>query len=156
MTETDPLQPHSHANNSEPPSADPSIELSLPSGRCKQLTLTDLSAYQQTSFSYSYQTDHGVHGPYLLSGVALRDLLQAEYASPFREVEVWSVDRFGNRIYAAELTQSPPLTDPILLCTSSDGRPLTRANGLVRLVVPSETDNALRQVKWVAKLIVKI
>jgi hypothetical protein len=33
-----------------------------------------------------------------------------------------------------------------------DGTPLTRAQGLVRLIVPSETDDALRQVKWVQRI----
>ena len=41
---------------------------------------------------------------------------------------------------------------PILLAHSIDGRPLTRAEGLVRLIVPAETDEALRQVKWVAEI----
>jgi hypothetical protein len=31
-----------------------------------------------------------------------------------------------------------------------DGAPLSRRQGVVRLVVPSEVDDALRQVKWVA------
>jgi len=33
-----------------------------------------------------------------------------------------------------------------------DGATLTRAQGLVRLIVPSETDDALRQVKWVGRI----
>jgi hypothetical protein len=39
---------------------------------------------------------------------------------------------------------------PILLATHIDGRPMTRKEGLVRLIVPSERDDALRQVKWVS------
>jgi hypothetical protein len=31
---------------------------------------------------------------------------------------------------------------------------LTRAQGLVRLIVPHERDDALRQVKWVTRIIV--
>jgi hypothetical protein len=29
---------------------------------------------------------------------------------------------------------------------------MTRKQGLVRLVVPTETDDALRQVKWIAEI----
>ena len=39
-----------------------------------------------------------------------------------------------------------------LLALEIDGRPLSRAQGLVRLVVPGETDDALRQVKWVSEI----
>jgi hypothetical protein len=41
---------------------------------------------------------------------------------------------------------------PILLAYMLDGAPLTREQGLVRLIVPSETDDALRQVKWLATI----
>jgi hypothetical protein len=47
--------------------------------------------------------------------------------------------------------QANPLR-PALLAYLLDGKPLTRAQGLVRLVVPSETDDALRQVKWLATI----
>jgi hypothetical protein len=33
-----------------------------------------------------------------------------------------------------------------------DGAALTREQGLVRLIVPSERDDALRQVKWLATI----
>jgi hypothetical protein len=36
------------------------------------------------------------------------------------------------------------------LALACDGKPLTRTQGLVRLIVPQEDDDALRQVKWVA------
>jgi len=39
-----------------------------------------------------------------------------------------------------------------LLCFKSNDDALTRQQGLVRLVVPFETDNALRQVKWVQRI----
>ncbi len=44
---------------------------------------------------------------------------------------------------------------PSLLAYIKDGVSLTRAQGLVRLIVPSETDDALRQVKWVGRIIIE-
>ncbi|MEZ4676314.1 MAG: hypothetical protein R2932_18990 [Caldilineaceae bacterium] len=35
-----------------------------------------------------------------------------------------------------------------------DRQPLTREQGLIRLVVPTERDDALKQVKWVAEIVV--
>jgi hypothetical protein len=35
-----------------------------------------------------------------------------------------------------------------------EGQPLTREQGLVRMIVPSERDDALRQVKWVGKIVI--
>jgi DMSO/TMAO reductase YedYZ molybdopterin-dependent catalytic subunit len=64
---------------------------------------------------------------------------------------VISADGFGNRIFAEELGNVEGQR-PMLLATTVDGRPMTRAQGLVRLIVPSETDDALRQVKWIARI----
>ena len=63
-------------------------------------------------------------------------------------MEVVSADGFGTRALHTELAE--PTSRPVILAHTLDGRPLTRAGGLVRLIVPSETDDALRQVKWVA------
>ena len=138
----DPLQPHSHNNNELPPNDDPTLTVIRPNNKRTTYTLTTLATLPQSQLTYSFATDHGIHGPYLLSGVALRDLVGD---AVFSEIEVVSADGFGNRIFAAELGEDRP----ILLCTHSDGQPLQRKNGLVRLVVPSEIDNALRQIKWV-------
>ncbi|MGB1253041.1 MAG: molybdopterin-dependent oxidoreductase [Candidatus Promineifilaceae bacterium] len=141
----DPLQPHSHDNNLTPPDADESITLIDPDNNTTRFTLQALAALPQSQLIYSFATDHGTHGPYQLSGVALRMLVDGV---DFQEVEVISTDGFGNRIFVQELAEG----QPILLCTHSDGRPLDRKNGLIRLVVPSETDNALRQIKWVTTI----
>ncbi len=149
----DPLRPHSHDNNIQPPSADTHIVLTTPAVT-RTLTVADLQTLPQTNITYSYTTDHGPHGPYHLQGVSLRDLLAAYGECDRCDVshfEIISADGFGNRIEAAELDPAAP-HDPVLLCLSADGRPLTLANGLVRLVVPSETDNALRQIKWVRQI----
>lgn len=147
----DPLAPHSHSNNTTPPDNDPSITLLLPDGDSKRLTLEALRQdYPVTQVAYSYVTSHGNHGPYTLTGVALRDLL-ADIGT-WTQVEVLSADGFGNRIWRQETLNKER---PIMLYYLSDGELLTRQNGLVRLVVPTETDNALRQVKWVRELKVK-
>jgi hypothetical protein len=69
-------------------------------------------------------------------------------------VDVLSADGFGNRVVIEEL-ESESGGRPILLATKRDGKPITRAEGLVRLIVPSETDDALRQVKWIEYLEVR-
>lgn len=152
MMADDPLAPHAHDNNSEPPSADPTLKFVHPNGRARLITLHQLAHdYPQTVLpAYTYTTDHGQHGPYRLGGVALADLIEAELGEEsYSQVEVISADGFGNRVWAAEL-KKPAAEETILLCISSNGQKLTRAQGVVRLVVPSETDNALRQIKWVA------
>ena len=45
-----------------------------------------------------------------------------------------------------------PFRSPILLAHIVNGAAMTRAQGLVRLIVPSEIDDALRQVKWVVRV----
>lgn len=65
-------------------------------------------------------------------------------------VDLVSADGFGTRLTPADLAAA---TDrPVLLAYILDGAPLTREQGLVRLIVPTETDDALRQVKWLATI----
>lgn len=149
--EHDPLQPHSHDNNETPPSDDTTITLTLPDGVQHRLALADMATLPQSALpNHTLQTDHGAHGPYTFSGVALRDLVAAFWSGDFAEIEVISADGYGNRVFSAEL--ATPTAAPMLLCTHSNGQPLGRQFGLVRLIVPSETDNALRQIKWVATI----
>ena len=61
-----------------------------------------------------------------------------------------SADGFGTRLAPADLAATAGR--PVLLAYTLNGIPLTRAQGLVRLIVPSETDDALRQVKWLAMI----
>jgi hypothetical protein len=65
-------------------------------------------------------------------------------------VDVVSADGFGTRVQAKEVREGPDA--PILLSYEIDGVSMTRGQGLVRLIVPSETDDALRQVKWVGEV----
>ena len=114
-------------------SAPPSCAASIPS---------------QSPDCYIVSTGHGTSGPFSFTGVRLRDFVEQHWPGAWTQVEVVSGDGFGTRASRAELTV--PTTRPALLAHTRDRRPLTRADGLVRLIVPGEIDDALRQVKWVA------
>lgn len=153
----DPLQPHSHDPNPAPPSDDPSFVLHRP-GDAPPLPIT-VATLQAMPTTYVpgcviVSTGHGTSGPFTFGGVTLLDLVRRTADAPWSQVEVVSGDGFGNRVYREELEQPAP-AGPILLAHTIDGTPMTRAQGLVRLVVPSETDDALRQVKWVGRVTVK-
>lgn len=152
----DPLQPHAHDPNPYPPSDDPTIVLTAPDGARRALTVADLQELPQTNVSNCYivSTGHGVSGPFTFRGVTLGDLIQHVVKDEWDQVEVISADGFGNRVYRREL-EDPPREGPPILATRIDDRPLSREDGLVRLIVPSERDDALRQVKWVAQINVR-
>lgn len=147
--EHDPLRPHSHDPNPEPPSPDPSFIIETPDARAQTWTPDDLQALPATTVENCWivSTGHGASGPFAFTGAALGDLIRQIWKGAWSHVEVLSGDGFGTRIHAAELAEG--VIRPILLAHSVDGRTLDRAEGLVRLVVPSEVDDALRQVKWV-------
>ncbi|MCB0026115.1 MAG: hypothetical protein KDD91_23950, partial [Caldilinea sp.] len=69
----------------------------------------------------------------------------------WQQVDVVSGDGFGTRLTPADLVGAPAGRPP-LLAYMLDGAEMTRQAGLVRLVVPAETDDALKQVKWIARL----
>lgn len=155
LVNDDPLQPHSHEPNPHPPGSDPSFHLSVPSGKNWLLTPADLAALPQTAVDdcYIVSTGHGPSGPFTFSGVTLVDLIGAYWGDPWYDAEVVSGDGFGNRVLADEVSGSG--VPPILLAINIDGRSLTRDEGLVRLIVPSERDDALRQVKWISSVTVR-
>ena len=62
-----------------------------------------------------------------------------------------SGDGYAANLAAAELPTPP--AQPILLALTRDDRPLSRAQGLVRLIIPQGDADALRQVKWVARIL---
>lgn len=157
MTYThDPLRPHAHDPNPEPPSADPTFIFMDPNGSETMVTVADLQQQlPQTTVPNCYivSTGHGTSGPFLFTGTRLLDLVQ-HYLPPNRpwsEIEVISADGFGNRVFAEELYQPDP-AGPILLSYRLDGQPLSREQGLVRMIAPVEKDDALRQVKWVGRI----
>jgi hypothetical protein len=152
MNEFDPLRPHSHEPNPEPPTAVPTIRLITPDDQQVEVTVTMLAGgYTAVTIPNCYivSTGHGTSGPFAFTGVRLLDVVQ-QYAGDagWSQVEVVSADGFGNRVMAAELYK-PDLAGPIILAYALDGEMLDRMQGLVRMVVPSEKDDALRQVKWV-------
>jgi len=146
----DPLQPHSHEPNPTPPTDDPTFELVLPNGRSLSITVQDLQQLFAVSVAdcYIVSTGHGTSGPFTFTGATLVDFVRHYWNEPWSQVEIVSADGFGNRVFAQELHQ-PDRAGPILLAYQMDGQPLTREQGVVRMIVPSERDDALRQVKWV-------
>lgn len=151
----DPLRPHAHDPNPEPASPDPTFLWVGPDGREKNITVADLQQLPRTTVPNCtiISTGHGTSGPFAFAGVTLLDFLHSQLPpdQPWAEVEVISVDGFGNRLLAEELYQPDP-AGPVLLGYLLDGQPLTREQGLVRMIVPSEKDDALRQVKWVGRI----
>ena len=146
------LHPHSHQPNPAPSATDPTLMLARPDGTLVLITLADLAGLPQQSVPNCMivSTGHDASGPFHFEGVTLHDLLAAYTVTPNRYVDVISADNFGTRILVEEIIQGA--SRPILLATACNGEALTRAQGLVRLIVPHETDDALRQVKWIARL----
>jgi hypothetical protein len=151
MSNDDPLRPHSHEPNLEPPTADSAVTLVTPDEQEILVTVEELrEGFTAVTLPNCYiiSTGHGTSGPFTFTGVRLLDLIQKYAEESWSQLEVVSADGFGNRVMAAELYDSG-LAGPILLAYAIDGDQLTRGQGLVRMIVPSERDDALRQVKWV-------
>ena len=154
---------HAHDPNLLPPEGDGHFVVRIPSGLEIPFTTAALAQlpYSEIDGCLIVSTGHGTSGPFTFGGVLLTDLLshvlgqavgqaagQAEGLTALRQVDVISADGFGTRLFPAHLAGG----EPILLAYRRDGQLLTRAQGLVRLVVPTERDDALRQVKWVARV----
>lgn len=151
------LHPHAHEPNPTPPTSDTSVTLVRPDSTHVTITVGELAALPQhiAEDCYIVSTGHGTSGPFRFAGVTPADLFAAYGINTWRYADVVSADGFGTRIYAHEVmppTAAEPPARPILLALACDGEPLTREQGLVRLIVPQEKDDALRQVKWVARI----
>lgn len=151
------LHSHAHEPNPAPSVTDPTLTLRRPDGTSATITVADLAGLPQQSAvdCYIVSTGHGTSGPFRFDGVTLHDLLAAYTITTWAYADVISADGFGTRVSREEMQRQEVDTSasrPILLATHCDGKPLTRDQGLVRLIVPHETDDALRQVKWVAKV----
>lgn len=148
--------PHVHEPNLTPPNSDPALELMIPSGKRTRIQPADLANMPQEEVHdcYIVSTGHGTSGPFTFSGVAVRDFLDATMGSGagWSSVELLGADGFGAFVGRDELEDGADR--PALLATHLSGELLTRDQGLVRLIVPSETGDALRQVKWLSKIIV--
>ncbi|MCI0396069.1 MAG: molybdopterin-dependent oxidoreductase, partial [Chloroflexi bacterium] len=142
----------------EPPSADPDFILALPDGREERIRPDRLRTLPFTAVPNCFvvSTGHGTSGPFTFGGVTLLEFIYALAGreAAWSQVEVISADGFGTGILAGELAHPDP-AGPILLSYTLDGRPMTRQEGLVRLIVPNEKDDALRQVKWVGRINLK-
>jgi DMSO/TMAO reductase YedYZ molybdopterin-dependent catalytic subunit len=150
----DPLRPHSHDPNPEPTSAEATFQVIWP-GWERIYSPEDLHNLPALTLSdcFIVSTGHGTSGPFAFTGVPLLTLIDSLLPNPstWTEVVVLSGDGFGVRLYRHELTLLPSHR-PALLAYALDGHPLTRSQGLVRLIEPNETDDALRQVKWIAEI----
>jgi DMSO/TMAO reductase YedYZ molybdopterin-dependent catalytic subunit len=153
-TEPDWLHGHAHEPNPEPPDRDPDITLVRPDGTRLRIAAAELAAMPPTVLAGCRiaSTGHPSSGPFAFAGVPLGELIRRALpeTAAWRHVDVLGRDGFGTRVRAEETDAA--LARPPLLCLAVDGRALSRAEGLVRLIVPSEAGDALRQVKWVAEL----
>jgi|GEM_PF-562752 len=150
----DPLNPHSHDPNPAPPSPDPDFMLSLPDGKRGLIKVENLYRLPAVTLTdcYIVSTGHGTTGPFTFAGPTLLSLIQScTTDTDWNVVEIVSGDGFGTRVTSKELHEPSP-SGPIILAYAIDGLPLERDQGLIRLIVPSERDDALRQVKWVKRI----
>jgi DMSO/TMAO reductase YedYZ molybdopterin-dependent catalytic subunit len=146
------LHSHPHEPNPAPSTTDTTLTLLRPDGTVVSLTVEDLGRLPQQSVPNCMiiSTGHSATGPFRFEGVSLQDLLTANAVIHYECVDVVSADNFGTRLMAQEIGLNA--SRPLLLATACNGAPLTRSEGLVRLIVPHETDDALRQVKWIARI----
>ncbi len=149
---------HPHEPNPAPPSDDAAFTLSLPDGQTHRLTVEALRALPFTAAPdcFIVSTGHGTSGPFTFGGVTLHALLWAFFpaGASWQFVDVVSGDGFGARLQREEVLDDVG-GRPALLAYMLDGAALTREAGLVRLIVPTEIDDALKQVKWIAQIVVK-
>lgn len=149
--------PHIHEPNLTPPTSEPAFELLSPSGNVYRFRPADLATMPQQSVEECYivSTGHGTSGPYTFSGVTLHDFLNAVLGRDveWEAVELLGADGYGTGVGRDEIAGDKER--PALLATHMNGEALSREKGLIRLIVPSETTDALRQVKWLSKIIVR-
>ena len=141
---------HPHDPNPTPPSDDPTLRLATP-GKVLHVTIEELARLPECSLPNSYivSTGHPRSEPFTFTGVALGSVIRAFAPGQWSAALVISDDGFGTRVMAEEWAAEEK---PIVLAHTRDGRLLTREEGLVRLIVPTETDEALRQIKWVGEI----
>ncbi len=152
--EHDPLAPHSHDPNPSPPGEDPTLHVQLPhAATTERFALERLHSLPSHNVDNCFivSTGHGTSGPFHFRGPLLSTLAAACGVTAFTRAAVISGDGFGTCLTARDILSAPGQS-PVLLALWLDGMPLTRQQGLVRLIVPSETDDALKQVKWVSQI----
>lgn len=142
---------HAHDPNPTPPTDDPSFVVVTPAGS-QHVTFEVLRSlpFRVSPDSYIVSTGHGTSGPFAFGGTLLVEVIKRFAPEQWTTAQVTSVDGFATRLTADEWR--PEAERPVLLAYEIDGRVMTRAQGLVRLIVPTETDEALRQIKWVGEV----
>ncbi len=143
--------PHAHDPNPSPPSENPAFVL-IHSHQTFHFTPDELLGQPQHSVANCYivSTGHDTSGPFIFSGVPLLELIERFIQDEWHVVDVISADGFWARLSDDALRQAADR--PAVLALSIDGRPLSRQEGLVRLIVPQEKETALLQVKWVSEI----
>lgn len=130
----------------------------MPDGEVMNFAVDRLQQFPFTEISNCYivSTGHGTSGPFCFGGVRLLTLLNSLLTAnqQWSITDVYSADGFGARISRSEL-ETEGLDRTTLLAWQIDGAPLSRQQGLVRLIVPSEVDDALKQVKWVSRIVLR-
>lgn len=153
---------HAHEPNPAPPSLDATftVQISPPlsapptSARTWSAEALHLLPHTIVRDCYIVSTGHGTSGPFTFGGVRLLDFLTHLAIDQWQQVDVISADGFGTRLHRQDLLADPPARPSLLALTRND-QPLRREEGLVRLIVPTETDDALKQVKWVVEIVVR-
>lgn len=152
------LHGHPHEPNLVTPAGDGSFLLVTPAGE-ELISPTALRTLPQTTITQCMivSTGHGASGPFSFAGIPLAEVVEASMARAnsryaWESVDVIGADGFGARLTRGEM-DSAPADRPVLLALTLDGSPLQRAAGLVRLIVPAEVHDALKQIKWVARIV---
>jgi len=153
---------HAHEPNPAPPSLDATFTVQItpplitPPTSVLTWSAAALHSLPHTVVRdcYIVSTGHGTSGPFTFGGVRLLDFLDYLAIDQWQQVDVISADGFGTRLSRQDLHRDPPARPSLLAFTRND-QPLRREEGLVRLIVPTEADDALKQVKWVAAIVVR-
>ncbi len=147
------MLPHSHEPNLHPPSGHADLQVTGPGQAPRRLTvaeLRDLPAIEQAD-CYIVSTGHGTSGPFRFRGPALSVVAAHCGIVDFRSARVAGGDGFAAILTAPEIMETRPGRMAMLALTR-EGRALTRAQGLVRLIVPTERQDALKQIKWISRI----
>lgn len=151
MIPADWTPPHSHDPNPNPPSDD-SVLTIYTSSQTVRVTPDDLAGLPQSTVNNCYivSTGHGTSGPFTFQGVQVAGLVSHYTKNMWVYIDIISGDGFRTRLTRAILATMG--NRPAILALKIDGRPLRREEGLIRLIVPNEKEDALQQVKWISEI----
>lgn len=151
----DPFVFHVHEPNLEPPAEDDFFDFVRPDGTKIGMNWSVLLTLPRLMMDSCYivSTGHGRSGPFAFAGTPLYLFIHHLLPNPtnWSWVAIKSADGFGTSLRRVEL-QAVATSRPVLLSDQINGQQMSRAEGRVRLIVPYETDDALKQVKWVKEI----